>query len=99
MNHSSPKLNGAMADYYLTNDREQDAYKLFQRLVGTSIAQPRDYAALEYFDRQLPEDERPSRPYEHTVEYALEMYGDDRILICSLSWGIEKFNQKPLSTL
>ena len=72
MDHSSPKINAIMADHYLTNDREQDAYKLFQRLVGTSIAQPRDYAALEYFDRQLPENERPTRPYEHSVNYALE---------------------------
>lgn len=63
-----------MADHYLTNDREPDAYKLFQRLVGTSIAQPRDYAVLEYFDRQLPENERPTRPYEHTTEYALEKF-------------------------
>ena len=72
-----------MADYYLTNDREQDAYKLFQRLVGTSIAQPRDYAALEYFDRQLPENKRPSRPYEHTVEYALEKYMTTYIFYCN----------------
>ncbi len=74
MNHSLPRVNAVMADHYLTTGKEQDAYKLFQRLVGTSIAQPRDYAALEYFDRQLPENERPTRPYEHTTDYALEKY-------------------------
>ena len=74
MNHSLPRVNAVMADHYLTTGKEQDAYKLFQRLVGTNIAQPRDYAALEYFDRQLPENERPTRPYEHTTDYALEKY-------------------------
>lgn len=72
MDHSIASMNSEMADYYLNNDREPDAYKLFQRLVGTSIATPRDYAALEYFDRQLPVNERPVRPYEHTSDYALE---------------------------
>ena len=72
MNRSLVTLNATMADHYLNSGREDEAYKLFQRLVGTSIAQPRDYAALEYFDRQLPENERPTRPYEHTVDYALE---------------------------
>ncbi|CAB4038512.1 TPR repeat-containing DDB_G0287407-like, partial [Paramuricea clavata] len=81
MNHSLPSINAVMADHYLTNDREPDAYKLFQRLVGTSIAQPRDYAALEYFDRQLPENERPTRPYEHTTEYALEKWPDNEMLL------------------
>ena len=72
MNYSLASLNYNMVEYYLTNGREKDAYKLFERLVGTSIATPRDYVALEYFDHELPENERPVRPFEHTTEYALQ---------------------------
>ena len=34
MNTSIPKLNGAMADYYLNNGHHEEARQLFERLVS-----------------------------------------------------------------
>ncbi|XP_070579554.1 TPR repeat-containing protein DDB_G0287407-like [Ptychodera flava] len=78
---ASPKqLNYAMMDYYLRND-EVEAYEFVQRIVTAPWANENVFAALDYFDKQLPENERPNRPYEHTVDYALTRFPKSNMLL------------------
>lgn len=74
MNTSIPPLNAAMADYYLNNGHHEEARQLFERLIGTDFASDRDFAALDFLDDDLLGDNRPTRPYEETVEYGIEKF-------------------------
>ena len=40
--------------------------------VGTNFATDRDFAALDFLDHDLLGDQRPTRPFEETVDYGLE---------------------------
>lgn len=74
MNSSIPILNAVMADYYLNNGLNEEARQLFERLVGTDFASDRDFAALDFLDRELMGDNKPERPYKETVDYGLEKF-------------------------
>lgn len=61
-----------MGDFYLNSGQNDEARKLFSRIVKASFATDRDFAALDYLDSELPPDERPKRKREHTLLYAIE---------------------------
>ncbi|XP_041473273.1 TPR repeat-containing protein DDB_G0287407-like [Lytechinus variegatus] len=79
MEFSHPYLNSSMITYYLSSDREGDAHDALIRVIGTSFVSPRDYAALDYLDSQLAE--KPSRPYEHSVDCGLEKFPTSTMLL------------------
>ena len=72
MDSSIPKLNAVMVDHYLNTGQNEEAWLLLQRLVPTKFASDRDLAALDYLDEEILGDNRPKRPYEHTVDFGLE---------------------------
>ncbi|XP_071479087.1 TPR repeat-containing protein DDB_G0287407-like [Diadema antillarum] len=79
MMFSHSYLNSRMITYYLSTDREPDAHSALVRVVDAPFATARDYAALDYLDSKL--DERPNRPYEHSVDFALEKFPDSDMLL------------------
>ena len=72
MDMSLPSLNKCMVDYYLNSGRHADAIDALLRIVGTSFASDRDFAALDYLISELPEEKRPKRDEEHTVVAAIK---------------------------
>lgn len=61
-------------DYYLNNNLLDQARCLLSKIAGTECSSGRDYAALEWLDNQLPENERPKRPSHQSIDAGLQKY-------------------------
>ncbi|XP_072027805.1 TPR repeat-containing protein DDB_G0287407-like [Amphiura filiformis] len=81
MDMSLPSLNKCMVDYYLNSGRHADAIDALMRIVGTHFATDRDYAALDFLIGELPADQRPKIPEEHTVVAAIKQFPNSVMLL------------------
>ncbi|XP_070580560.1 TPR repeat-containing protein DDB_G0287407-like [Ptychodera flava] len=80
-------LNRRMLRYYLEQDRMDDAEKLLERILNTAVDEPRYFFALAELDKTKPENERPKRPHQQTVEFAAEKYPESEdSLECMDDW-------------
>ena len=71
---ANASLYAFTVDYYLNNNLLDQARCLLSKITGTECSSGRDYAALEWLDNQLPEDERPRRPSSQTIDAGLQKY-------------------------
>ncbi|XP_077979970.1 TPR repeat-containing protein DDB_G0287407-like [Glandiceps talaboti] len=96
-----PGLNRRMLKFYMEKERNKDATKLLERMLDASFAESIHFVALDELDSYLPEDERPKRRYEHTVEYAASRFPkDDDILEClAESTAVRKQTQRMIDIL
>ncbi|XP_070581459.1 TPR repeat-containing protein DDB_G0287407-like [Ptychodera flava] len=78
---SLPDLNRRMLTFYVNNQRTQDATRLLERILGTEFSEPSDYVLLDEIDKALPENRRPTRRHEHTMEYALTRFPADEDIL------------------
>ena len=72
MDRSSQFLNSSMLNYYLQNKRMAEAHQVLERVITAQFATEDMFVTLEQLDELLLGDQRPARPFEQTLDYALQ---------------------------
>ncbi|XP_033631200.1 TPR repeat-containing protein DDB_G0287407-like [Asterias rubens] len=74
MDRSSQFLNSSMLNYYLQNKRMAEAHQVLERVITAQFATEDMFVTLEQLDELLLGDQRPARPFEQTLDYALQKF-------------------------
>nr|XP_006816359.1 PREDICTED: nephrocystin-3-like [Saccoglossus kowalevskii] len=74
-------LNCAMINFCHRTGRQHETHKILERIVYAPWATDSMFHHLNHLDQQMPEKERPQRPYEMTLDYALTKYPGSLLLV------------------
>ncbi|XP_038069348.1 nephrocystin-3-like [Patiria miniata] len=74
MDQSVEYLNTSMLQYYIEQDRMEEAHHVLERVITAEFANESIFVTLDQLDERLLGDQRPNRPFKHTLDYALQKF-------------------------
>ncbi|XP_022080211.1 TPR repeat-containing protein DDB_G0287407-like [Acanthaster planci] len=74
MDRSLESLNTSMLQYYVKQGRLADAHHVLERVITAQFVTEDMFVTLDQLDERLLGDQRPNRPFQHTLDYALQKF-------------------------